>query len=78
VEYVQRTLEELGIEPARVRMFNLSSAMGLRFAEIAREMTEFESSDRVRFNPIQRPIKINYTTKPKEVNNDSSRSKISG
>jgi F420-non-reducing hydrogenase iron-sulfur subunit len=39
VEYVQRTLEELGIEPARVRMFNLSSAMGLRFAEIAREMT---------------------------------------
>ena len=40
VEYVQRTLEELGIEPARVRMFNLSSAMGVRFAEIATEMTE--------------------------------------
>jgi coenzyme F420-reducing hydrogenase delta subunit len=40
VEYVQRILEELGIEPARVRMFNLSSAMGLRFAEIAREMTK--------------------------------------
>jgi F420-non-reducing hydrogenase iron-sulfur subunit len=40
VEYVQRILEELGIEPARVRMFNLSSAMGLRFAEIAREMTQ--------------------------------------
>jgi len=39
VEYVQRILEELGIEPGRVRMFNLSSAMGLRFAEIAREMT---------------------------------------
>jgi F420-non-reducing hydrogenase iron-sulfur subunit len=40
VEYVQRILEDLGIEPARVRMFNLSSAMGLRFAEIAREMTQ--------------------------------------
>lgn len=40
MEYVQRILEELGIEPGRVRMFNLSSAMGLRFAEIAREMTQ--------------------------------------
>ena len=40
MEYVQRTLKELGIEPARVRMFNLSSAMGVRFAEIATEMTE--------------------------------------
>jgi len=40
VEYVQRTLKELGIEPERVKMFNLSSAMGVRFAEIATEMTE--------------------------------------
>ena len=39
MKYVQRILEELGIEPGRVRMFNLSSAMGVRFAEIAREMT---------------------------------------
>ena len=40
VEYVKRTLEDLGIEPERVEMFNLSSAMGPRFAEIANEMTE--------------------------------------
>ncbi len=40
MEYVQRTLKELGIEPERVKMFNLSSAMGVRFAEIATEMTE--------------------------------------
>ncbi|BBO83421.1 methyl-viologen-reducing hydrogenase subunit delta [Desulfosarcina ovata subsp. sediminis] len=40
VESVQRTLQELGIEPERVQMFNLSSAMGPRFAEIASEMTE--------------------------------------
>jgi F420-non-reducing hydrogenase iron-sulfur subunit len=39
LEYVQRTLTELGIEPERVEMFNLSSAMGTRFAEIAEEMT---------------------------------------
>jgi coenzyme F420-reducing hydrogenase delta subunit len=30
----------LGIEPERVQMFNLSSAMGARFAEIATEITE--------------------------------------
>lgn len=40
VSYVQKTLEELGIEPERVQMFNLSSAMGPRFAEIANEMTK--------------------------------------
>jgi coenzyme F420-reducing hydrogenase delta subunit len=37
---VQELLAEAGIEPDRVRMFNLSSAMGPRFAEIATEMTE--------------------------------------
>jgi coenzyme F420-reducing hydrogenase delta subunit len=40
VEYVQRTLKELGMEPERVQMYNLSSAQGPRFAEIATEMTE--------------------------------------
>jgi len=33
-------LGELNIEPERVEMFNLSSAMGPRFAEIATEMTD--------------------------------------
>jgi len=40
VEYVKRLLGEVGIEPERVEMFNLSSAMGGRFAEIVKEMTE--------------------------------------
>ena len=40
VTAVQKALAEIGIEPERVRMFNLSSAMGPRFAEIATEMTE--------------------------------------
>lgn len=39
VEYVQKTLEQIGIDPQRVAMFNLSSAMGVKFAEIAGEMT---------------------------------------
>ncbi len=40
VEYVKKILEELGIEPERVAMYNLSSAQGARFAEIANEMVE--------------------------------------
>jgi coenzyme F420-reducing hydrogenase delta subunit len=39
VSYVKRLLAEVGIEPERVDMFNLSSAMGGRFAEIVEEMT---------------------------------------
>ncbi|MCJ8499667.1 hydrogenase iron-sulfur subunit [Desulfatitalea alkaliphila] len=37
---VRKQLAEMGMEEDRVRMFNLSSAMGPRFAEIATEMTE--------------------------------------
>lgn len=40
VTYVKKVLTEIGIEPERVEMFNLSSAMGPRFAEIASEMTQ--------------------------------------
>ena len=40
VEYVKKTLAELGIEPERVEMYNLSSAQGARFAEIANEMVD--------------------------------------
>jgi F420-non-reducing hydrogenase iron-sulfur subunit len=40
VEAVKKALQSAGIEPQRVEMFNLSSAMGPRFAEIAEEMTE--------------------------------------
>jgi coenzyme F420-reducing hydrogenase delta subunit len=40
VMYVKKVLEELGIEPERVEMFNLSSGQGTRFAEIAQQMLE--------------------------------------
>lgn len=40
VDYVRGLLGEIGLEPDRVRMFNLSSAMGAAFAQAAREMTE--------------------------------------
>ena len=40
VRYVKNLLGRIGIEEERVEMFNLSSAEGHRFAEIANEMTE--------------------------------------
>jgi len=40
VAYVKRLLTEVRTDPQRVEMFNLSSAMGGRFAEIVEEMTE--------------------------------------
>ena len=38
VNYVKKTLEEIGLEPERVEMYNLSAGEGPRFAEIAIEM----------------------------------------
>ncbi|MHC4721079.1 MAG: hydrogenase iron-sulfur subunit [Planctomycetota bacterium] len=40
VAYVKRLLDEAQIEPERLEMYNLSSAMGGRFAEIVEEMTD--------------------------------------
>jgi coenzyme F420-reducing hydrogenase delta subunit len=40
VNYTKELLKEMGIEPDRVEMYNLSSAQGQRFAQIAQEMTE--------------------------------------
>jgi coenzyme F420-reducing hydrogenase delta subunit len=40
INHVKDLLSEVGIEPERVEMFNMSSAMGARFAEVATEFTE--------------------------------------
>ncbi len=40
VAHVKELLDECGIGGSRIAMYNLSSAQGQRFAEIAREMTE--------------------------------------
>jgi F420-non-reducing hydrogenase iron-sulfur subunit len=40
VGHVKELLDECGIGGERIAMYNLSSAQGQRFAEIAREMTE--------------------------------------
>jgi len=40
VERAKQLLGEIGLEPERLEMYNLSSAEGARFAEIVTEMTE--------------------------------------
>ncbi len=67
VEYVQKNLEVLGIEPERVAMYNLSSAQGARFAEIAGEMA-------AKIKALG-PSPVNFNLTLNEVNNDSGRSK---
>jgi F420-non-reducing hydrogenase iron-sulfur subunit len=37
---VQKLLEKLGIDPARLEMYNLSAAMGPKWAEICTSFTE--------------------------------------
>jgi F420-non-reducing hydrogenase iron-sulfur subunit len=52
VAYLKELLTECGIGGDRVAMYNLSSAQGQRFAEIAREMTEKVKA--LGPNPVQR------------------------
>jgi F420-non-reducing hydrogenase iron-sulfur subunit len=40
VNYAKKLLEDVGLQPERLEMYFLSSAEGIRFAEIATEMTE--------------------------------------
>jgi len=40
VERVQELLAQIGLQPERVRMVNMSSAMGGQFVSLAKEMTE--------------------------------------
>jgi F420-non-reducing hydrogenase iron-sulfur subunit len=40
VEHVKKILEELGIEPERINVFNLSAGKGQEFVQVARDMTD--------------------------------------
>ena len=44
VARIQELLEQIGLEPERVRMFNMSSAMAGQFVEAATEMTTLITS----------------------------------
>lgn len=40
VERIKALLAEIGLEPERIRMVNMSAAMASKFVDIAKEMTE--------------------------------------
>jgi len=40
VEYTKKLLSQIGLEPERVRMFNMSAAMASQFVAAATEMTQ--------------------------------------
>lgn len=40
LEYIKKILDEIGIGGERLEMYNMSAAMGNKFAEVADEMTE--------------------------------------
>ena len=49
---MQDVLRSIGLEPERVQMFNLSSAMAGRFAEATKEMTE--KIEKLGVNPLRK------------------------
>ena len=53
--HVQDILKNIGLEPERVQMFNLSSAMAGRFAEATKEMTE--KVEALGPNPLREKVK---------------------
>ena len=52
VNHVKELLAEVGLEPERVEMYNMSSAMGAKFAQYATEFTE--RIKRLGPNPVKR------------------------
>ncbi len=52
VNYAKKILDEVGVGGERLEMFNLSAAMGQKFAEIVTEMTK--TIKRLGPNPIKR------------------------
>jgi F420-non-reducing hydrogenase iron-sulfur subunit len=60
VDRIQHLLSEIGLEPERVRMFNLSAAMAGTFVEDANEMAEQVKA----LGP--NPLKVGARSKEKE------------
>ncbi len=52
---MQDVLKNIGLEPERVQMFNLSSAMAGRFAEVTKEMAE--TVETLGANPLRERMK---------------------
>lgn len=53
VKWAQGLLEQIGLEPERLKMFNLSSAMAGHFVSAVQEMTQ--QIETLGLNPLRRP-----------------------
>ena len=70
VERAQKLLEEIGLKPERLEMFNLSSAEGTRFAEIVVTM----SQRLAKLGPS--PLRSNQQTMQKELQQMTDRAEM--
>ncbi|MEZ5124619.1 MAG: hydrogenase iron-sulfur subunit [Thermoleophilia bacterium] len=59
IEHVKTLLAEVGLEPERVEMYNMSSAEGAKFADAATEFTE--RIKQLGPSPIKRPTPVAST-----------------
>jgi coenzyme F420-reducing hydrogenase delta subunit len=57
VERLQELLSQIGLEPQRVRMENMSAAMAGRFVEVANEMKE--EIEAMGPNPLREDVSAN-------------------
>lgn len=64
MNYAKKLLAEVGLEPERLEIFFLSSAQGVRFAEIATEMTERARA--LGPNPLKNGSGLDQTNLPNE------------
>lgn len=72
VERAKMILEEIGMEPERLEMFNLSSAEGTRFAEIVTEMSN--RAEKLGKSPIHlKSSSVNRWMKPKNSERQGAR-----
>lgn len=70
VTALQQILAEIGLEPERVRMFNLSAAMAVAFVKAAQEMVDQITG--LGPSPLRRKARV----QAKERDHDSGRAKI--
>lgn len=59
IDYVRALLDEIGLDGERLRMVNISAAMGVRFAELASE--HVECVRKLGPNPLRRGTKQGVT-----------------
>ena len=72
VAYIQDLLTKIGLEPGRVRMFQMSSAQAAQFADAARQMAE--QIDNLGPSPLRKRIDVPQDKQAEEPEPDENNS----